>query len=51
MKNLRIFLWAGLAMIILVNYQTWMVDAGKQNAMAAASAAANPPAPLDSAIR
>ena len=46
MKNLRIFLWVGLAMILLVNYQTWIaMFSPRDAAIAAASqaAAANTP--------
>jgi YidC/Oxa1 family membrane protein insertase len=49
-KNIRIFLWVSLAMILLVNYQTWVTEFGRRDAAAAAAAAANPPAPLTEAI-
>jgi YidC/Oxa1 family membrane protein insertase len=49
-KNIRIFLWLGLAMILLVNYQTWVGEFRPRDAAVAAAAAANPPAPLTSAI-
>jgi YidC/Oxa1 family membrane protein insertase len=49
-KNIRIFLWLALAMILLVNYQTWVAQFAPRDAAARAAAAANPPAPLTDAI-
>lgn len=54
MKNLRLFLWIALGMILLVNFQTWQMDYTARDAAAAevarAEAAANPPPSLGSAI-
>ncbi len=54
MKNLRAFLWIGLALILFVNYQTWQIefaprDAAAANAaqQAAAAQQANAPAMAD----
>jgi YidC/Oxa1 family membrane protein insertase len=38
MKNLRTFLWVGLALILFVNYQTWVSDYAPRDAAAAAAA-------------
>jgi YidC/Oxa1 family membrane protein insertase len=38
MKNLRTFLWIGLALILFVNFQTWMADFAPRDAAAAAAA-------------
>ncbi len=38
MKNLRTILWVGLALILFVNFQTWMRDFGPQDAAAEAAA-------------
>ncbi|MET0808575.1 MAG: membrane protein insertase YidC [Pseudoxanthomonas sp.] len=51
MKNIRIFLWVGLALILFVNYQTWVLDyKAKDDAAKAAEVqaaeAANAAAPL-----
>ena len=35
MKNLRTYLWIGLALILFVNYQTWKLDFGPRDAAAA----------------
>ncbi len=37
MKNLRIYLWAALALILFVNFQTWMADFAPRDAAAAAA--------------
>ncbi|MGC4029338.1 MAG: membrane protein insertase YidC [Steroidobacteraceae bacterium] len=54
MKNLRLFLWIALGMILLVNYQTWQLDYAARDAAAAeaarVAAAANPPPSLGNAI-
>ena len=39
MKNLRIILWVGLALVLLVNYSTWMSDYGPRDAAIKAAAA------------
>jgi YidC/Oxa1 family membrane protein insertase len=39
MKNLRTFLWVGLALILLLNYQTWVSDYAPRDAAIAAAAA------------
>jgi YidC/Oxa1 family membrane protein insertase len=38
MKNLRAFLWIGLALILFVNYQTWNLEYAPQDAAAAEAA-------------
>ncbi|HTP40080.1 MAG TPA: membrane protein insertase YidC [Steroidobacteraceae bacterium] len=38
MKNLRAFLWIGLALILFVNYETWMADYAPRDAAVAAAA-------------
>ena len=38
MKNLRVFLWIGLALILFVNYQTWNLEYAPRDAAAAAAA-------------
>jgi YidC/Oxa1 family membrane protein insertase len=38
MKNLRVFLWIGLALILFVNYQTWNLEFAPADAAAAAVA-------------
>src|SRR6187551_1929347 len=38
MKNLRTYLWIGLALLLFVNVQTWIVDFGPRDAAAAAAA-------------
>jgi YidC/Oxa1 family membrane protein insertase len=38
MKHLRTILWVGLALILLVNYQTWVMEFSQQDAAAAAAA-------------
>jgi YidC/Oxa1 family membrane protein insertase len=38
MKHLRTILWVGLALILMLNYQTWMQDFGLRDAEAAAAA-------------
>ncbi len=32
MKNIRIFLWVGLALILFVNFQTWQLDYAAKDA-------------------
>jgi YidC/Oxa1 family membrane protein insertase len=39
MKNLRMMLWVGLALLILLNVQTWMADFAPRDAAAAAAVA------------
>jgi len=39
MKNLRIILWVGLALVLLVNYSTWTSDYASRDAAAAAAVA------------
>jgi YidC/Oxa1 family membrane protein insertase len=39
MKNLRTFLWVGLALILFVNYQTWVTDYAPRDAAIAAAQA------------
>lgn len=39
MKNLRMYLWIGLALILFVNFQTWRMDYAPVDAAAAATAA------------
>jgi YidC/Oxa1 family membrane protein insertase len=39
MKHLRTILWAGLALVLFLNYQTWVIDFGQRDAEAAAAAA------------
>jgi YidC/Oxa1 family membrane protein insertase len=55
MKNIRIFLWVGLALILFVNLQTWQMDyAAKDAAVKAAtqkaSDAAQAAEPLDAVV-
>jgi YidC/Oxa1 family membrane protein insertase len=38
MKNLRTYLWVGLALILFVNFQTWMMDFAPRDAAAAVAA-------------
>jgi YidC/Oxa1 family membrane protein insertase len=38
MKNLRTYLWIGLALVLFVNVQTWLADFGPRDAAAAAAA-------------
>jgi YidC/Oxa1 family membrane protein insertase len=37
MKNIRIFLWVGLALILFVNFQTWQMDYAAKDAAAKAA--------------
>ena len=39
MKNLRIILWVGLALVLLLNYSTWMSDFAPRDAAAKAAVA------------
>jgi len=38
MKNIRLFLWVGLALILFVNYQTWVLDYTSKDAAVKAAA-------------
>src|SRR5664279_989289 len=38
MKNIRIFLWVGLALILFVNFQTWQMDYAAKDAREKAAA-------------
>jgi YidC/Oxa1 family membrane protein insertase len=55
MKNIRIFLWVGLALILFVNYQTWVMDYTAKDAAVRAAAdkateAAHAADPLTAAV-
>lgn len=55
MKNIRIFLWVGLALILFVNYQIWTLDyaardAATKAANVQATQAARVADPLDAAV-
>ena len=51
MKNIRIFLWVGLALILFVNYQTWVMDYTAKDAAAEGRCRARQPRPPARPIR
>jgi YidC/Oxa1 family membrane protein insertase len=49
-KNIRIILWAALAMALLLNMQAFVAESASRDAAAQAAVAASPPPPLTDAI-